>query len=59
MTMELNTVLFAGIGAGLVVGMLLGIGLMCWLLMARNDPISAEANPDTQMTWPDLPEDLR
>lgn len=44
--MELNTVLFAGIGAGVVVGMLLGIGLMCWLVMARNDPISAEEDPD-------------
>jgi hypothetical protein len=59
--MELNTVLFAGIGAGLFVGMLLGIGLMCWLLMARNDPISAEEDPDThaQMpAWPPLPEEL-
>jgi hypothetical protein len=51
-TMELNTVLFAGIGAGLFVGMLLGIGLMCWLLMARNDPISAE-DPDTNAQLPD------
>lgn len=59
--MELNTVLFAGIGAGVVVGMLLGIGLMCWLVMARNDPISAEEDPDTHAQlpgWPPLPEEI-
>lgn len=59
--LELNMTLLAGIGAGLFCGALLGVGLMCWLLLSRNDPISAEEDPDTHAqlpAWPPLPEEV-
>jgi hypothetical protein len=59
--MELNAVLFAGIGAGVVVGYLLGFGSMCWLVMSGQEPIRTQENPDTHAqfpAWPPLPEEL-
>lgn len=41
--MELNLVLLAGMGVGLIIGMMLGIAVMCWLHMAQNDPIMEDA----------------